>query len=73
MPGKLEVEVRMAIETTHYEYYQLRAMLEWDLADRAPDATRRERHRHEAEKYQLLAKTAKQGMSNLRLPDQAGK
>ena len=60
-------------ETSHYEYYQLRAMLEWDLADRAPDATRRERHRHEAEKYQLLAKTAKQGMSNLRLPDQAGK
>ena len=49
-------------KTTHYEYYQLRAMLEWDLADRAPDVTRRDRHRLEAEKYQLLAKTAKQGM-----------
>ena len=52
----------MAIETTRYEYYQLRAMLEWDLSDRAPDSKRRDRHRAEAEKFQLLAKAAKQGM-----------
>ena len=52
----------MMSETTHYEYYQLRAMLEWDLADRAPDSTRRDRHQIEAEKYQLLAKNAKRGM-----------
>jgi hypothetical protein len=52
----------MTSGATHYEYYQLRAMLEWDLADRAPDMGRRDRHRVEAEKYQLLAKSAKQGM-----------
>ena len=60
--GELEVGGRMMSETTHYEYYQLRAMLEWDLADRAPDSARRDRHRIEAEKYQLLAKNAKRGM-----------
>jgi hypothetical protein len=52
----------MTNEATHYEYYQLRAMLEWELADRAPDMIRKDRHRVEAEKYQLLAKSAKQGM-----------
>jgi hypothetical protein len=52
----------MTGEATHYEYFQLRAMLEWDLADRAPDVIRRDRHRVEAEKYQLLAKSAKHGM-----------
>ncbi|MGH6706927.1 MAG: hypothetical protein ACREB1_08990 [Sphingomicrobium sp.] len=52
----------MTSEATHYEYYQLRAMLEWDLADRAPDRVRQDRHRVEAEKYRLLAKSAKQGM-----------
>ena len=56
----------MASETTHFEYYKLRAILEWDLADRAPDLTRRNRHRLEAEKYQLLANGAKQGMQRLR-------
>jgi hypothetical protein len=52
----------MTSEATYYEYYQLRAMLEWDLAERAPDSIRRDRHRVEAEKFQLLAKSAKQGM-----------
>lgn len=52
----------MTSEATHWEYYQLRAMLEWDLADRAANLSRRDRHRVEAEKYQLLAKSAKQGM-----------
>jgi len=52
----------MTAGTTHYEYYQLRAMLEWDLADRAQSPAGRARHRGEAEKYQLLAKSAKHGM-----------
>ena len=52
----------MTSEATHYEYYQLRAMLEWDLADRAQSPVGRDRHRGEAEKYQLLAKSAKHGM-----------
>ena len=52
----------MTAGKTHYEYYQLRAMLEWDLADRSPSFAGRDRHRVEAEKYQLLAKSAKQGM-----------
>ena len=52
----------MTAGTTHYEYYQLRAMLEWDLAGRAPSLAGRDRHRFEAEKYRLLAKSAKQGM-----------
>ena len=56
----------MTGEGGHYEYYQLRAMLEWDLADRAPDLARRDRHRVEAEKFQLLAKAAKQGMMKRR-------
>lgn len=47
---------------SHYEYYQLRAMLEWDLSERATDIERRDRHRFEAEKYQILAKNAKRGM-----------
>ena len=47
---------------THYEYYQLRAMLEWDLADRASESGARDAHRFEAEKYQMLAKAAKRGM-----------
>lgn len=57
---------RMTGEGSHYEYYQLRAMLEWDLADRAPDMARRDRHRVEAEKFQLLAQAAKQGMMKRR-------
>jgi hypothetical protein len=52
----------MTSQATHYEYYQLRAMLEWNLADRASNSAGRNRHRIEAEKYQLLAKSAKQGM-----------
>ncbi len=56
----------MTGEGSHYEYYQLRAMLEWDLADRASDIARRDRHRVEAEKFQLLAKAAKQGMMKRR-------
>ena len=58
---------RMTSEATHWEYYQLRAMLEWDLADRAPDLSRRDLHRVEAEKYQLLAKSAKQGMKKSKM------
>lgn len=53
---------RMTAEGSHYEYYQLRAMLEWDLSERATDIERRDRHRFEAEKYQILAKNAKRGM-----------
>ena len=49
-------------ERTHYEYYQLRAMLEWELADRASKNAARQAHRLEAEKYQILAKAAKRGM-----------
>lgn len=52
----------MASQTTHYEYYQLRAMLEWDLANRATSSKVREGHRVESEKYRLLAKSAKQGL-----------
>lgn len=47
---------------THYEYYQLRAMLEWDLSARASEGATRDAHRLEAEKYCLLAKAAKRGM-----------
>jgi hypothetical protein len=50
---------------THYEYYQLRAMLEWDLADRASESVARDAHRFEAEKYQMLAKAAKRGMQKV--------
>jgi hypothetical protein len=56
------MEMCMSAGTTHYEYYQLRAMLEWDLADRAPDLAGRNHHRLEAAKYELLAKSAKHGM-----------
>ena len=57
----------MTRESTHYEYYQLRAMLEWELADRAPDMKRRASHRVEAEKYHLLAKSAKLGMNKSKM------
>ena len=50
------------LSRTHYEYYQLRAMLEWDLADRASESSARDAHRFEGEKYQMLAKSAKRGM-----------
>lgn len=48
-------------ERTHYEYYQLRAMLEWELADRATTTAKRDAHRVEAEKCRLMAKNAKRG------------
>jgi hypothetical protein len=52
----------MTSEASHYEYYQLRAILEWELADRAPSLAGKDHHRLEAAKYELLAKSAKQGM-----------
>jgi hypothetical protein len=48
----------MTGEPTHYEYFQLRAMLEWDLTERATDSERRVRHRFAAETYQILAMNA---------------
>ena len=50
------------LSPTHYEYFQLRAMLEWDLAHRATNHDSRQAHRVEAEKYALLAKSAKRGV-----------
>ena len=52
----------MTSQITHYEYYQLRAMLEWDLAGRATSIKARDSHRAESEKYRMLAKSAKQGL-----------